>query len=193
MVHMTRLENWAAGVVVQMADESDAGLTEHERAVFREVLEREARAFVTAAVNWQDERSAMDPTEEPRAFRIRDPELVEATTKAVEETTFLGSMSAGIVALNVLDAVEKHRASRSPSPAPAVGQRWRDTKTDGGMYNHGQPFTLVDHACLGWEDSEERGSWWREEEFTNGRLAYVDTPASPSPGVGVTEDAKESE
>lgn len=40
-----------------------------------------------------------------KEFKLRDPELVEAATKAVEATTFLNSMAAGIVALNVLDAI----------------------------------------------------------------------------------------
>jgi hypothetical protein len=42
----------------------------------------------------------------PETVRFRDSTLVEVATKAVQETANLNLMSSGIVALNVLDAIE---------------------------------------------------------------------------------------
>jgi hypothetical protein len=63
-------------------------------------------------------------------------------------------------------------------PAPAVGQRWRDTALLGSpaLYNEGKPFALVEHTRHGWEDSATQGEYWPDNFFTNGRLAYIDTP-----------------
>lgn len=66
----------------------------------------------------------------------------------------------------------------SPTPpAPAAGQRWRDT-TDGEL------FTLVrEENGLGWHDSNGGGRW-PYKNFTNGRLQYVDSGAPADQVMG---------
>ena len=91
---MTRLEEFADRVTREMlraywtepCDDLTLAATNA-----RIVLTREVREFVTGAVNWQDERSAMDPIEEPRAADWLDcpiaaptPEQREAPAPGVE-------------------------------------------------------------------------------------------------------------